>query len=72
MSAFSYVPEDVAAHEFIIEEFGGGTTVIKGINFENAQEINTEGWYTINGIKLESAPTQKGIYIKDGKKVVIK
>lgn len=72
MSAFSYVPEDVAAHEFIIEEFGGGTTVIKGINFENAQEINTEGWYNLNGVKLQGAPTEKGVYIQNGKKIVIK
>ena len=72
MSAFSYVPGDVAAHEFIIEEFGGGTTVIKGINFENAQEINTEGLYNLNGMKLNSVPTQKGVYIQNGKKVVIK
>jgi hypothetical protein len=72
MSAFSYVPGDVAAHEFIIEEFGGGTTVIKGINFENAQEINTEGLYNLNGMKLNSVPTQKGVYILNGKKVVIK
>ena len=72
MSAFSYVPGDVAAHEFIIEEFGGGTTVIKGINFENAQEINTEGWYNLNGVKLQGAPTEKGVYIQNGKKIVIK
>jgi hypothetical protein len=72
MSAFSYVPKDVAAHEFIIEEFGGGTTVIKGINFENAQEINTEGWYNLNGVKLQGAPTEKGVYIQNGKKIVIK
>ena len=29
-----------------------------------------ENWYTIDGVKLNGEPTQKGIYIKNGKKVV--
>ena len=29
----------------------------------------TEGWYTIDGRKLNGKPTQKGIYIKDGVKI---
>jgi hypothetical protein len=33
---------------------------------------NAEGWYTVNGIKLQSAPTEKGVYINNGKKVVVK
>ena len=32
----------------------------------------TDGWYTIDGIKLEGEPTTKGIYIVNGKKVIIK
>lgn len=71
MSAFSYVPEDVAAHEFIIEELGGNTTVIRGINIDG-QNISAEGLYNLNGMKLNSVPTQKGVYIQNGKKVVIK
>ena len=49
------------------------TTTIKAIDFakENAA-VSAEGWYTINGVKLVGAPTEKGVYIKDGKKVVIK
>ena len=39
-----------------------------------AQErVGKDGaWYTIGGVKLDGQPTAKGIYIKDGKKVVIK
>ena len=29
-------------------------------------------WYTVNGVKLSGKPTQKGIYVNNGKKVVIK
>ncbi|MBQ6964434.1 MAG: BspA family leucine-rich repeat surface protein [Bacteroidaceae bacterium] len=35
---------------------------------ESAAEDN-DAWYTINGIKLHQAPTQKGLYIHQGKKV---
>ena len=35
-------------------------------------EVNDDSWYTINGVKLDGKPTQKGIYIHGGKKVVIK
>ena len=31
----------------------------------------TDGWYTINGVKLEGEPTTKGIYIWNGRKVVV-
>ena len=29
-------------------------------------------WYTVNGVKLNGKPTTKGMYINNGKKVVIK
>jgi hypothetical protein len=33
---------------------------------------NQSGWYMLDGRRLNTAPSRKGIYIKDGKKVVIK
>jgi hypothetical protein len=30
------------------------------------------GWYTLSGTRLNAKPTQKGLYINNGKKVVIK
>lgn len=32
---------------------------------------SNDGWYTINGIKLNGKPTQKGVYILNGKKIII-
>jgi len=29
-------------------------------------------WYTLEGLRLDKAPTAKGIYIQNGRKVVIK
>ena len=62
-----------AAHEvtFTFEELDGSTTAIKAVEF-NGQMANAEGWYTIDGMKLNAAPTQKGIYINNGKKIVVK
>ena len=44
------------------------------INFaQTAQECGTAGkWYTISGVQLQKKPTQPGVYIFDGKKILIK
>ena len=55
---------------FTFEEEDGTTTAIKAVDFMNGNKANAEGLYRIDGIKLQSAPTQKGVYIQDGKKVV--
>ena len=39
----------------------------------NGQTMNDEdGWYTIDGRKLDSTPAAKGVYVRNGKKVVVK
>ena len=49
--------------------FGGeGTTGIIDV----IAEPNSDRWYDMNGRRLQSKPVRKGIYIKNGKKVVIK
>ena len=35
-------------------------------------EISFDGWYTLDGVRLDSKPTQKGVYINNGKKVIVK
>lgn len=65
--------------EYDVEQYGmiwplikddsltGVTTGIKNVNVETVQE----GIYTLQGVKV-SAPSTKGIYIVNGKKVIIK
>ena len=48
-----------------------GTTAIRRIEGEN-KLIDKAGWYTLDGRQLQTMPTRKGVYINDGKKVVIK
>ena len=72
LASYIEVPEGATARIFV-EDFENGTTVIKeiGINGSN-KAYSVDGWYTLNGVKLQGAPTEKGIYINNGKKVVIK
>ena len=46
------------------------TTEIKTTNYTNY--TNSDVWYDLSGRKLDAQPTQKGIYIHGGRKVVIK
>ena len=48
-----------------------GSTAIKGVKSETTAE-QTKGIFTLNGVRVpENATLQKGVYIKDGKKIVI-
>ena len=67
-----WTPAGVNARVFVEDLNEDGTTAIKEINAQNMREIAAEGWYTLNGVKLQSMPTEKGVYINNGKKVVIK
>lgn len=41
-------------------------------NLRGLQNLDQDTWYTINGVKLNAEPTQRGIYIKNNKKYIIK
>lgn len=48
-----------------------GTTGIKEKVIGNSEKLS-DAWYTLSGRRLNAAPTARGLYIHDGKKVVIK
>lgn len=69
----SGLPASARNMTFFFEELDGSVTAIKSISADNLNnKQNAEGWYNLNGVKLNGAPTQKGIYINNGKKIVIK
>lgn len=69
--SFLYTPEAAGARTIIMQEEDGSFTAIESI--ENIAKVNTaEGWFTTNGVKLNAQPTQKGVYIHNGKKIVVK
>ena len=52
-------------------DFGDGDyTSIAITNVDSADQQSS--WYTLDGRSLQTVPTQKGVYIKNGKKIVIK
>ena len=54
--------------------FGGGeeTGIISVENGKWIIENDGDGWFTIDGKKLDKAPVRKGLYINNGRKVVVK
>ena len=33
---------------------------------------STDAWYSLDGVRLNGKPTQRGVYINNGRKIVIK
>lgn len=64
-------PKGGAGARTIEVDYGDGTTSIYNIPVDASQSEDGT-WYSLDGIKLYSAPTKKGIYIKNGKKVMVK
>jgi hypothetical protein len=52
-------------------DLGEGTTRIDNLNVNDNLNDNEATWYDLNGRKLNGKPAQKGIYIKNGRKVVV-
>ena len=67
-SAAAILPTRIAV--VLLDKNGEVTSV--GTISEKTGEITFEGWFTLDGIKLPAEPTKSGIYIHNGKKVVVK
>ena len=50
----------------------GGTTGINDVWLSKTNDQFNEVWYALDGQKFNKKPTRKGIYLQNGKKVVIK
>ena len=60
-----------SAPESLSINWGDGTTSIIPLDKSQVQQ-DADGWYTISGFRLPGKPTEKGLYVNGGKKVVIK
>ena len=60
-----------SAPEFLSITWGDGTTSIVPLDKEQVRQ-DADGWYTITGFRLPSKPTEKGIYIHNSKKTIVK
>ena len=43
-----------------------------GIKMMNLEPVTNNQWYALDGRRLDREPTQKGVYIQNGKKVILK
>ena len=51
----------------------GETTAIGEIDTKTGKmTFDSEAWYTLDGVRLSGKPSKKGLYINNGRKVVIK
>lgn len=55
--------------EFVIDNSGIATQINE---VESSGSVTTESFYNLNGQKMNGKPTQKGLYIVNGKKVLVK
>ena len=67
--AWLSIPATVSNAKALRIVFGGDAT---GVN--EVIEVNgvNDKWYDLNGRKLNGMPTKRGIYVKNGKKVIVK
>ena len=75
--AYFKIGEDGAASNARIASFNidfgeGEATGIQEIVNSKSVNSQSDGWYTLDGRQLDGKPTQSGVYINGGRKVVIK
>lgn len=70
--AYFQFTEAATARDLILNFDGETTSLNEALILKSEKFATAEGWYTINGLRLNSKPTTKGIYIHNGKKIVIK
>lgn len=56
----------------IVMNIAGGDNVLRVITITVPQNLKDGVWYDLQGRKYVNQPTQRGIYILNGKKILIK
>ena len=64
--------EETGGVSGFILNFDGTTTDISNTSLTSHSSSLTSGYYTLDGRRLNGEPTQKGVYIHNGRKVVVK
>ena len=64
--------EEISSTNAIILNFGDDATGIAETSSFQSQAPNQKSWFSLDGRRLNGQPTAKGVYINNGKKMVIK
>jgi hypothetical protein len=68
----SRLPASARRITFYAEEANGNVSAINSISVDDIKSKTVEGVYNLNGMKMDGVPAQKGVYIHNGKKIVVK
>ncbi len=68
------VPKTLTGARSFVGFDEGETTSLREVKsvLRQAQGPSDEVWYSLDGRRLSALPTQKGVYVKDGRKYVVK
>ena len=75
MSRFIYLSLQRYFFYFIeqnISQENGSFRTVPSFPKTGEMTFDSEAWYTLDGVRLSGKPSTKGIYINNGKKIVIK
>ena len=72
--AHQEVPKTLTGARSFVGFDEGETTSLREVKsaLRQAQGPSDEVWYSLDGRRLSAQPTQKGVYVKDGRKYVVK
>ena len=63
-------PREQAIRAFSLNFGDAGSTVVSPANDADG-DVRAPAWYSLDGVRLSGKPTKKGVYVRNGKKVVI-
>ncbi len=69
--AYFYITGATQAREFVLNVDDDATGIIVTTDFTDYTD-KAGAWYSLDGRKLQGQPTKAGVYINNGKKVVVK
>ena len=69
---FEIISDEPAEIKSIVLNFDEETTSIKTISESSDHSKNSDSYFTLDGRRLTTQPTTAGLYIINGKKVLIK
>ena len=73
--AYLRLPSSVVGETKVVKLWWGNeepSPIATSISEATQEKVQSDDWFTIEGIKLNGKPTEKGIYIRNGKKIIVK
>ena len=61
----------IQGFDFSLDEGDDDLTPVKPVDVQTFDNIQSKDWYTLDGRKVSGMPHAKGIYVSNGKKIVI-